>query len=720
MSCHIRLGDFEFSPTEIREAVERGRLLTMEIEFSLKCNFLCRYCYVQGRPSFNHELKPDEIKDVLLQARELGARRIIVLGGEPMIYPHILDMLTFIRHQGMDAEMFTNGTNMTEERARRLGELGVQVVLKMNSFKKEVQDDLAGRRGAYEIIQTALANLRKAGYPAPDRPMAGSTVICRQNLDEIVPLWRWFRDQGIAPYFEVITPQSAAANIRELAVESETTRAIFEQLSEVDRSYGYSWDPQPPLVGNRCLRHQFSCLVNASGYVMPCVGVPLPAGNIRERKLADIIRDSEVIQDLRRFPETIKGPCIDCEKSNECYGCRGAAFQLTGDYLASDPLCWRNAARRGEIASLPVAVDAYIPQKDPMRVADRLLFMGDGHAIVDWIVPENGPFVDAGGTLDREAYMEIMAQAMAALHGFRRTRNGSRKPGGLLLGAKNLEILGTARAGDRLVTTIHKRANLGDFGIIEAIVCRGDEVLARGEIKVLEKLPAGMAMPGTPGSGVAAAARAGLAVLALLSLLAAGSPAATAPGDLSKVAEELKPLAESVRTIQAGFQQENRLAVFDQAVTLSGEMAIEKPGRLAWRVATPVRYALVMDGNRVTEWDEGTGKVRQSSLSANPVMQVVAEQLTPWLSGEYDKLESTYEVACPTTEPVVLEFTPRDGNPVGKALRNVTVRFRADRTYVDQIRIESLSGDVTTISFLDPVVNQPIEAAVWEVAADGR
>ncbi|WP_035240507.1 radical SAM/SPASM domain-containing protein [Desulfobacter vibrioformis] len=45
---------------------------------------------------------------------------------------------------------------------------------------------------------------------------------------------------------------------------------------------------------------------------------------------------------LKNHRQTIKGFCRTCEKSDTCYGCRGAAFQVTGDLLASDPLCWRN------------------------------------------------------------------------------------------------------------------------------------------------------------------------------------------------------------------------------------------------------------------------------------------------------------------------------------------------------------------------------------------
>ena len=59
----------------------------MEIEFSLRCNFRCPYCYVEGDPPVDGELAPEEIRDVIRQAASLGAGRIIILGGEPHHLP---------------------------------------------------------------------------------------------------------------------------------------------------------------------------------------------------------------------------------------------------------------------------------------------------------------------------------------------------------------------------------------------------------------------------------------------------------------------------------------------------------------------------------------------------------------------------------------------------------------------------------------------------------
>jgi radical SAM protein with 4Fe4S-binding SPASM domain len=343
-SCSSEPTGFGFDPDLVEETARAGRLLTMEIEFSLRCNFGCPYCYVPTEAQLRGEMSTEEHKRVLLEARDLGAGRIIILGGEPSIYPHLAEMIAFIREAGMAVEMFTNGSGVTSDLARLLCEHRVRVVLKMNSFDPELQDTLSGRRGAGELIRRALDNLRSAGYPGQGRFLAVSTIICRQNIAELPRMWIWLKDQGIAPYFETITPQANAKENPWLAVTPREIQGLFEEIAAIDaHRYGRTWSIQPPLVGNRCLRHQFSCLVGARGDVMPCVGVNLPIGNVREQPLAAIIATSKVLMDLKNHRSTIKGPCRTCEKADHCYGCRGAAYQLTGDYLASDPLCWHNA-----------------------------------------------------------------------------------------------------------------------------------------------------------------------------------------------------------------------------------------------------------------------------------------------------------------------------------------------------------------------------------------
>lgn len=345
----MQIYNLEFSEQEIRKAVAAGKLLSMEIEFSRICNFRCSYCYVPGSNECGNELSREEIKDVILQAKELGARKIIILGGEPSIYPHLVEMLRFLGQEGLEIEMFTNGSGIDKNLAGVLAEEKVRVVLKLNSRNEAIQDRLAGKKGAFQIINRALATLQEAGYPSAEQFLAVSTVICRQNIEELPAMWQWLREEKIEPYFEVITPQANALDNMWLGVDSSELKELFSRLSIIDRElFGRDWEPQPPLVGNKCMRHQVSCVVTATGDVMPCVGVTIALDNIRDNRLGHILKHSEVVNNLKNYRNMIKGACRTCEKAEECYGCRGAAYQMTGDYLASDPTCWRNNGEGGK------------------------------------------------------------------------------------------------------------------------------------------------------------------------------------------------------------------------------------------------------------------------------------------------------------------------------------------------------------------------------------
>ncbi len=484
-SCQTQIYAAEFSHEEIADAVQNGKLLSMEIEFNSVCNFRCVYCYAAENGHRRNELSADEFRGVITQAKELGARKIIILGGEPMLYPHILDMMGFIRHLGMDVELFTNGTGITPGVAKTLYDHKVRVVLKMNTFDEKLQDTLSGRKGAYTQIHGAFENLKKAGYPSSDRFMGVSTVICQQNIAELPKMWEWLRDQHIAPYFEMITPQGGARDNSSIDISTKQAEEFFRTIAELDRTkYGQTWEPRPPLVGGVCLRHQFSCAVSSEGSVQPCVGVTIPIGNVREKKLADILRESEVIQDLKNYRRMIKGPCGDCESLSECYGCRGAAYQLTGDYLASDPLCWRHNGNKDSIVYLPADAERFVPHQRPMLMIDRLLEVKERASVSEMTVRRDMIFVGEEGVLEPVAYPEIISQAIAVHEGFRRSGCRDPRQEGFLLGLKHLEITGTARVGDTLRISVQKTAKFGDFGILQGEVRNNGSVIARGELKV--------------------------------------------------------------------------------------------------------------------------------------------------------------------------------------------------------------------------------------------
>jgi len=336
------MAGLEFSPDEIDRARRERGLLSIELEMTHACNLRCIYCYARGGEQLAGEMSFDEIKSTVEQARELGARKIVILGGgEPCMYSRFHGLIEYLAGLGVDVEVFTNGTLIDPELARFLYGHRVSVVVKRNSGDPAVQDALAGVPGTFERIQRGVDSLFAAGYPDAEHGLGVQTVICRHNLPELPELWRWARSRGVLPYFECMTMQGRAVEDRNLVVSSDEIRKAFHELSRIDREeFGIEWTPHPPLVGSRCARHLYSILVRANGDLYPCVGVEISVGNIRRDRLADVIRNHPVIDDLRHVYQRIKGRCRHCHLNGWCYGCRGNAFQLTGDYLAADPCCW--------------------------------------------------------------------------------------------------------------------------------------------------------------------------------------------------------------------------------------------------------------------------------------------------------------------------------------------------------------------------------------------
>jgi radical SAM protein with 4Fe4S-binding SPASM domain len=485
MNCLDMINQQEPSPQEIKEAADQGNLLlSMEIEFSLKCNFKCVYCYLDNRRSHDDELTKEELCSAIIQAKNLGAKTIIILGGEPMIYPQIMEMLQFIIKQDLDVRLFTNGSKIKRTIAKKLFDLGVTVVLKMNSFDEKTQDMLSGKKGAYRQIQSALKTLREAGYPGKKKQLIISTIICRQNYDEILDMWQWSKDRNIIPYFEMITPQGMAKENHSLAIETEKIKKIFYQLSEIDsRKYDCHWTPHPPLVGKECFRHQYSCTLNSYGDVLPCIGVTIPIGNVKTNSLESIIKDSDIIGELKNYKENIRGPCGECEALDNCYGCRGAAYQMTGDYLASDPLCWKNTDRLDDIVHLPLAVEGLVPHMPPMCIVDELLSVDEKTFTTRVKVSKDSIFVGEDGVLDEVVHLEILAQSMAAWKGFKNLKD-KKAPEGYLIGVKGLKISGAAKVGDTLSVSIHKVIEVTNVGVVKGKIFKGDELITSGEIKI--------------------------------------------------------------------------------------------------------------------------------------------------------------------------------------------------------------------------------------------
>jgi len=185
--------------------------------------------------------------------------------------------------------------------------------------------------------------------------------------------------------------------------------------------------------------------------------------------------------------------------------------------------------------------------------------------------------------------------------------------------------------------------------------------------------------------------------------------------DLKAFLKTLGKKVSDFKTLKTDFTQEKEMAMFKEKIVLTGRIYLQKPNKIAWHVDKPLRYSVLITDKLIRQWDEDTNQVQEISLTKNPIFQNVLNQLTVWFSGEYGSLLETNDVRLVQRDPLVIEFTPRDNNIARKVIKHITITFREDQTYLKQIRIQELSGDVTTIVFTNTLMNAPLDSASFEV-----
>ena len=210
-----------------------------------------------------------------------------------------------------------------------------------------------------------------------------------------------------------------------------------------------------------------------------------------------------------------------------------------------------------------------------------------------------------------------------------------------------------------------------------------------------------------------------IALLLLPLLLPGAARAAQAdtpqPAQLGAFLDELGARVASFQTLKTDFVQTKEMALFKEKLVLKGRIYLQKPNLVAWHVDAPLRYSVLITDKLIRQWDEDTDEVQEISLEKNPLFQSVIGQLTVWFSGEYAALLGSNDIRVVQQAPLVLEFIPKENNLSRKAIRAITITFRDDQKYLQQIRIQEQSGDVTTLQFKNTQMNIPLERGSFEV-----
>jgi radical SAM protein with 4Fe4S-binding SPASM domain len=85
-------------------------------------------------------------------------------------------------------------------------------------------------------------------------------------------------------------------------------------------------------------------VIRANGELNPCMLLQVNLGNVKEAGIKETWQQQSPVLAELRSRSLLKGECSRCEHREACAGCRGRAYEETGDMLASDPCCWHESS----------------------------------------------------------------------------------------------------------------------------------------------------------------------------------------------------------------------------------------------------------------------------------------------------------------------------------------------------------------------------------------
>lgn len=331
-----------------------------------KCNLKCKHCYSDSTEKQGpDELSTKEAKRLLDDISNWGIKLLIFDGGEPLCREDFFEISNYATKKGLRVVMGSNGTLIDKDVANRLKNSGVMAVqISIDGAKPKTHDQFRGETGAYEKALQGARACKDVGLF-----FQFGMTIRKSTLDEIPDMLKLAVNSGAnaAEFFDLVQVPRVKRDIPNEILNPEERKKVMLWLAEAQKDCPIiirvpgcpmytlilqekNIQPQHfpahllkriPYYGRGCAAGmpQGYITILPNGNVIPCMLLQTKLGNIREESIIKIWDESSILKKLRNR-DLLRGTCGQCKYKNMCAGCRGRAYEETGDILGTDPGCW--------------------------------------------------------------------------------------------------------------------------------------------------------------------------------------------------------------------------------------------------------------------------------------------------------------------------------------------------------------------------------------------
>lgn len=251
-----------------------------------ECNLNCKHCFAKafvGR-SENKRMTIDEVKSVADQADDLGVFMINLIGGEPLIWSDLDEIIKVLDPQRFRISITTNGWKLTKSVASHLKEMGVdRFCISVDSAFSDEHDTFRGVKNSHARAIAAVRNSLEAGIVTQI-----ATVITHQNLhsEGIQQLLDLTNELGVYMDMPVAAPCGGWLGKLDMLINEEDAKYIRD-LRQKYPLLRRDIFPTPGLKGG-CFAVKQTLYIIPTGDVLPCLLIHSSLGNIFKEPLRDI------------------------------------------------------------------------------------------------------------------------------------------------------------------------------------------------------------------------------------------------------------------------------------------------------------------------------------------------------------------------------------------------------------------------------------------------
>ncbi|MDI3539987.1 MAG: hypothetical protein PWQ52_1110 [Methanolobus sp.] len=278
---------------------------TVSFEITRQCKCKCEHCVVSGGEG---DLGIETIKRAIDGVLDMGAMVIVFTEGDPMLREEIYELIEYVDKERAIVNMYTPGTDMTSENARRLKEAGLHnLLVSLYSTNSAKHDAVRRLEGAFEMATNAMRMGLEAGLL-----VTMATHVSPKNIEELPAMYELARQLGVHEFslWESIPKKQGDAIIRE-----DDRRKVLDMYHRIN-----STGKGPRIFANSyfegkmlgCMAGQRWLHVCVDGSVKPCPYIPFSYGNITENSMKDI-------WDGIRKDKTFRGQRSSCLMQEEQY-----------------------------------------------------------------------------------------------------------------------------------------------------------------------------------------------------------------------------------------------------------------------------------------------------------------------------------------------------------------------------------------------------------------